>query len=449
MSQEKKGLVRALGLRQATMLNMIDMVGIGPFVALPIILLGFPGKFSLIPWLIGAVISFADGLVWSELGAAWPEAGGSFIFLQKLYKGKTGRMFAFLYSMQTSVHLPLVMTSATLGLVNYLKYVVLLNFWQTKLVMIAVVILVVAMLYRKISSVGKIGTVLSVIMVFLLVWTIATGAFAFDSKILASNTASKSVISDWSNTAVWILIGQYSAKSVYAYLGYYNVCHIGGEIKNPTKNIPRSILLSILFIALLYIGMQWVVAGSVSVNEVKDGNAPLLSILFEKVYGKQVAYVVTAILVIVACSSLFSLMLGYSRIIYASAKEGMHFKVLAHLHPTKQFPDYVLLIFGGIAIVFCLFFDEASSVFSFIVITRIFIQFIPQAVGVIRMRIQNRKGELPFQMPLYPLPALFSILAWLFLFFTAGSKYYIPGFGVLVVGMALYFLFFRKQIRKK
>lgn len=445
MVQGKKGLVRALGLGQATMLNMIDMVGIGPFVALPIILMGFPGKFSLIPWLIGVVISFADGLVWSELGAAWPEAGGSFIFLQKLYKGRAGRMFAFLYSMQTSVHLPLVMTSATLGLVNYLKYVVPLGVWSTKLVMISVVLIVVFMLYRKISSVGKIGTVLSVVMVFLLVWTIGTGAYAFDGKIMAANSASKSAISNWTNMAVWVLVGQYTSKAVYAYLGYYNVCHIGGEIKNPTKNIPRSILLSILFIGVLYLGMQWVVAGSVPMNEIADGNAPLLSILFEKVYGKHIAYVVTAVLVVVACSSLFSLMLGYSRIIYASAKEGMHFKVLAHLHPTKHFPDYVLLIFGSIAILFCLFFNEASSVFSFIVVTRIFIQFIPQAVGVIRMRLQKRQAELPFQMPLYPLPALFSILAWLFLFFTAGSKYYIPGFGVLVVGIALYFLFFRKK----
>jgi len=445
MSDDKKGLVRALGLGQATMLNMIDMVGIGPFVALPIILTGFPGKFSLIPWLIGVVISFADGLVWSELGAAWPEAGGSFIFLQKLYKGRAGRMFAFLYSMQTSVHLPLVMTSATLGLVNYLKYVVPLGVWSTKLVMISVVLIVVFMLYRKISSVGKIGTVLSVVMVFLLVWTIGTGAYAFDGKIMAANSASKSAISDWTNMAVWVLVGQYTSKAVYAYLGYYNVCHIGGEIKNPTKNIPRSILLSILFIGILYLGMQWAVAGSVPMNEIADGNAPLLSILFEKVYGKHIAYVVTAVLVVVACSSLFSLMLGYSRIIYASAKEGMHFKVLAHLHPTKHFPDYVLLIFGGIAMLFCLFFSEASSVFSFIVVTRIFIQFIPQAVGVIRMRLQKRQAELPFQMPLYPLPALFSILAWLFLFFTAGSKYYIPGFGVLVVGIALYFLFFRKK----
>lgn len=448
MSQEKKGLVRALGLGQATMLNMIDMVGIGPFVALPIILSTFAGQFSLVPWLIGALVSLADGVIWAEMGAAWPEAGGSFIFLQKLYRGRLGRMFAFLYSMQTSIHLPLVITSASLGLVNYLKYVVVLDFWQTKAVMIGIVIIVVALLYRKISSVGKIGTVMSVIMVLMLVGTIITGGIAYDSNLMAANTASHYGFSGWQNTAFWILIGQFTSKTVYAYLGYYNTCNIGGEIKNPTKNIPRSILLSIVFIAILYIAMQWVVAGAIPASLIKTGNEPLLSILFEKVYGKEIAYFVTAILVIVACSSLFALMLGYSRIIYASAKEGLHFKPLAHLHPTKHFPDYVLLVFGGIAIVFCLLFSEPSVVFSFIVITRIFIQFIPQAVGVILMRVQKRKAELPFRMPLYPLPAIVSIIAWLFLFFSANKqsiRYILIG---LVVAVGIYFLFFDKKTKK-
>ena len=448
MSQQKKGLVRALGLGQATMLNMIDMVGIGPFVALPIILLAFPGQFSLVPWLFGAVVSLADGLIWAEMGAAWPEAGGSFIFLQKLYRGRLGRMFAFLYSMQTSIHLPLVITSASLGLVNYLKYVVVLDFWQTKLVMVGIVVIVVALLYRKISSVGKIGTVMSVVMVLVLVWTIITGGMAYSAGTMAGNTVSRPIFSGWQNTAFWILTGQYSAKAVYAYLGYYNVCNIGGEIKSPTKNIPRSILLSIFFISVLYIGMQWGVAGAIPIAKIKDGNAPLLSILFEQVYGKRVAYLVTVILVVVACSSLFALMLGYSRIIYASAKEGLHFKPLAHLHPTKHFPDYVLLVFGAIAMVFCLIFKEASSVFSFIVVTRIFIQFIPQAVGVMAMRVRKRKDELPFKMPLYPLPAVLSILTWLFLFFSAGRQ----SIGVVSVGLlvavCLYFLFFDKKEKR-
>ncbi|QES89924.1 APC family permease [Rhizosphaericola mali] len=445
MQGEKIGLKRVLGLRQATVLNMIDMVGIGPFAALPIILLGFPGKFSVIPWIIGAIISLADGMIWAELGSAWPEAGGSFIFLQKLYKGKTGRMMAFLYSMQTSLHLPLVVTSAALGLVNYLKYVVPMGYWETKLVMVAIVAIVVGLLYRKISSVGKIGMAMSVVMVFMLLWTIGTGAFAYDSHLMDANSVRMPHFNSWFNIAFWMMVGQYTSKTVYAFLGYYNVCHIGGEIKNPHQNIPRSILLSIGIIAILYIAMQWFVAGAVPISEIKDGNAPLLSIFFEKVYGKNVAYIVTGILVIVACSSLFALMLGYSRIIYAAAKEGLHFKLFAHLHPTKDFPDYVLLVFGGIAIIFCICFEQTSTVFSFIVVTRIFIQFIPQAIGVIMLRVKKRTPELHFKMPAFPILAIFSILVWVLLFISSGWKYGKFGIGVILFGYIIYKLLIRQK----
>lgn len=444
MSTEK-GLKRALNLRSATVLNMIDMVGIGPFTVLPVILLALPGKFSLLPWLVGAVVSLADGMIWSELGAAWPEAGGSFVFLQKLYRGRLGKILAFLYSMQTSIHLPLVLTSASLGLVNYLRYVLPLGFWQGKAVMVGIVVLVVALLYRKISTIGKIGFVLSVVMILMLLWTIVTGVVSFDAKTWTSNSIMPAQLLHWNNIVFWTFIGSYTSKTVYAYLGYYNVCHIGGEIKNPAKNIPRSILISIVCIAVLYIAMQGVVAGAVPQSEITSENIPLLSILFEHVYGKGIAFVVTGVLLVVACSSLFALMLGYSRIIYAAACQGMHFKIFAHVHPTKHFPDYVLLVFGGIAVIFCLLFDQPSSVFRFIVVTRILIQFVPQAVGVILMRVQKRTNELPFQMPFFPFVAILSIVIWLFLFVTSGLQYLGAGIAIIAVGLLLYFLFFNNK----
>lgn len=442
---EKPQLQRVLGLPQATVLNVIDMVGIGPFMTLPIILLAFPGKFSVIPWIVGAMISLADGLVWSELGSAWPKAGGSYVFLQKLFTGKPGKMMAFLYSLQTSLHTPLVITSAAIGFANYLGYLVPLNFWQGKLVMIALVLLVVWLLYRGIKDIGKIGVVLSVIVVGMLLWTIITGGIAFDGQLLKSNSLLPKQVASFGQKAWWFVIGNYTSKTLYAFLGYYNVCHIGSEIKNPQRNIPRSIILSIIVIAILYVSMQFVIAGALPANSIVDENTPVISLLFEKVYGKNVAYVATVLLLIVAASSLFALLLGYSRIIYAAACEGMHFKLFAHLHPVKRFPDYVLLVFGGVALVFCLLFDRPSAIFRFIVVTRIFIQFIPQAVGVVLMRIKKRTKELHFKMPFYPAVPVFAVLMWSFIFFASGTGYFLTGIGVILVGLLFYFLRFRQK----
>jgi amino acid transporter len=152
-------------------------------------------------------------------------------------------------------------------------------------------------------------------------------------------------------------------------------------------------------------------------------------------------------LLIVAGSSLFALLLGYSRVIYASAKDGMHFKIFAHLHPTKKFPDYTLIVFGALAIIFCLAFNKPSAVFGFIVVTRIFIQFIPQAVGVILLRVRKRTHELHFKMPLFPLIPIFSILVWIFVFITSGYKYFTSGIAIIIVGLILYFIFIKKKRR--
>jgi amino acid transporter len=194
--------------------------------------------------------------------------------------------------------------------------------------------------------------------------------------------------------------------------------------------------------------MQWMVAGSVSQAKITNENVPVISILFEQVYGRGVAEIATVILLVVAGSSLFALLLGYSRIDYAAARDGMHFKVFAHLHPTKHFPDYTLLIFGAIAIVFCLLFSRPSAVFGFIVVTRIFIQFVPQAIGVMLLRIKKRTAELTFRMPLYPVIPIFSVLIWTFVFITSGYQYFSSGIAIIIIGLVLYFLFFNRKDRK-
>ncbi len=443
--EQKAGLARSLNLPQATVLNMIDMVGIGPFITLPIIMVAFPGKFSLLPWLVGAIVALSDGFVWGELGAAWPHAGGSYIFLQKLYKGRFGHVLAFLYILQTTIHLPLVITSAAIGIVDYAGFIVHLGFWQGKLIMVGIVMIVVFLLYRKVVDASKIGIVFSVIVVGLLLWTIITGVVGFNSELFNENLRTSTALSNIQGMAFWFAIGHYTSKTIYAYLGYYNVCNLGSEIKDPTRNIPKSIIISIVGIAILYLLMQGAVAGSISPSLIVNENAPVISILFEQVYGKGMAEAATVVLLVVACSSLFALMLGYTRIIYAAAKDKMHFKIFAHLHPTRKFPDYALLIFGGLAIVFCLIFRRPSVVFGFIVVTRIFIQFIPQAIGVIGLRIKKRTNELKFKMPWYPVIPVFSILIWTFVFITSGYVYFTSGIIIILIGLLLYYLFFRKK----
>src|SRR6478735_8244559 len=127
-------LVRSLGLAQATAINMTDMVGIGPFITLPMVISMMNGPYFLYAWLAGALLSFVDAMVWSELGAAFPKAGGSYNFLKEAYgEHKAGKLMSFLFVWQTMIQAPLVIASAAIGFAAYLSYLVPLDAVSSKL----------------------------------------------------------------------------------------------------------------------------------------------------------------------------------------------------------------------------------------------------------------------------------------------------------------------------
>ncbi len=428
-------LQRRLGLLQATAINMIDMVGIGPFITLPMVIGMMNGPYFLYAWIAGALLSFVDAMVWSELGAAFPKAGGSYNFLKEAYgPEKTGKLMSFLFVWQTMIQAPLVIASAAIGFASYLSYLLPLTSITSKAVSGGVVILIVVLLYRKIEAIGKISVFLWVGVIFTMFWIIgggiAHGNFAEPIKHMNDGLTI--------NYAFVAAMGFAGVKSVYSYLGYYNVCHLGGEIVNPSKNIPRSMFLSIAAISALYIAMNVSVTSVVPWNEAKDSEF-LISVFMQRIAGDVAAVVVTCLILWVAFASVFSATLGYSRIPYAAAEDGAFFKVFAKLHPTRQFPYISLLFLGGVAFVFSLLF-RLSDVISAILAMRILVQFIGQAIGLILLKRRKPKEEFPYHMPLYPLPIYLAILMWVGILLATGLKMMLTGVIVIAAGTIVYFI---------
>ncbi len=440
MGQPQQTLHRQLGLFQATTLNMIDMVGIGPFITLPIVM-GLLGGQYLYAWIAGAILSLIDAMVWSELGAAYPLAGGSYNFLKEAYgKNGLGRMMSFLYIWQTIIQAPLVAASAAIGFSQYIVYLIPLVPWQQKMVAGAVIIFVTFLLYRKIDSIGKIGVLLWSGVLLTLGWIIIGGISHgnFFAPLLQLNVGFS-----WQHILSFAF-GQACIKTVYSYLGYYNVCHLGSEIKNPGKNIPRSMFISVIGIAILYLAMNISVGSVIGWQQVqmwqKAGiNNFLISTFIEKLYGITAAKIATVMILWVALASLFAVLLGYSRVPYAAAVDGSFFKIFAKLHPTKQFPYISLLTIAAFAFVFSLLL-RMSDVISGILAMRIILQFIGQAVGVVLLRKRNANKQLPYKMPLYPLPVILAIAMWGAMFYATGLtviKYFVA---VFISGFIVYLI---------
>jgi fructoselysine transporter len=430
---------RKINLLQATSINMIDMVGIGPFVVMPFVVAQFDTGLFIWAWIFGAVTALADAMIWSELGAKYPLAGGTYNFHRIAFGEKGGKLMSFLFVWQTSIQAPLVVASAAIGFAQYLTYIVPLEVWQQKAVSGGLVLLVFLLLYRKIETIGKISVVMGSIVVLTIIWIIASGLMAQQQSVKILPTGNESFFT----LAFWGAIGHASVKTVYAYLGYYNVCHLGGEIKNPGKNIPRSIFISIIGISTLYLLMNISVMGVIPWQVVKSDDKYLVSTFMQLIYGNQAGVIVTVLILCIAFSSLFAVVLGYSRVPYAAAVDGNFFKPFARLHPTKNFPYVSLIFLCALGFAFSLLF-RLSDVISSILAMRIIVQFIGQGVGVSLLRKKFGTKELPFRMWLFPVPVIVSILIWIFLFISTGW-FALWGSLIAVAGVLVYFVIYKNR----
>jgi basic amino acid/polyamine antiporter, APA family len=408
-------LARDIGLGGATALNMNDMIGVGPFITLPLIVGAMGGPQAMLGWILGALFALCDGMVWAELGAAMPHSGGSYFYLREIYgREKLGRLISFLFIWQLSFSAPLSIASGAIGLAGYASY-----FWPglghggAKFLAMVVVAAATALLYRKIGRIARISKFLWIGVMATIAWVIVAGFTHFNAHRAFDFPPDAFTLSH----RFFLGMGSAMLIATYDYWGYYNVSFLGGEVRDPAKTIPRALLLSILLVGCLYMLMNISVLGIVPWREMgQGGGLYVISIFMQRIYGVWAANLVTVLVMWTAFASVFSLMLGYSRVPYAAALDGNYFKAFARVHPQDRFPYVSLLALAAVALLCC--FLPLANVIAALVVIRIMLQFLVQAVGLIVLRIQRPDLPRPFRMWLYPLPALLAITGFLFILFS-------------------------------
>ena len=432
-------LERRITLLPATALNMSNMIGIGPFITIPLLMTGLGGPQALAGWAVALVIVIADGLIWSELGAAMPGSGGTYQYLREGFGPRYGRLMAFLFIWQFILSGPLEIASGYIGFANYARYV-----WpgmgHASGVAIAVVIgaVNIALLYRRIDSISRLTVTLWVGSLVTTLAVIVSGALNFNPAIafdLPPDAFSFSL-------GFFIGLGASARIGIYDYLGYYNICYIGDEVQAPGRVIPRAILISVVAVALIYAGINLSIIGVIPWREFVPASAHpesdfIVSVFMERLYGTPVATVFTAMVLWTAFGSVFALLLGYSRIPYAAALDGTFFRIFGRVHPEKHFPHVSLVIIGVIAILCSTF--SLGMVIDALLTTRILVQFIGQVVAVVRLRAVRPDMPRPFRMWLYPLPALVALLGWIFVLGTSDPLVILFGLATLALGVVAFF----------
>lgn len=459
-------LIRGVGLAGATMLNMIDMIGVGPFITLPLIIAAMAGPQAMLGWVFGAALVICDGLVWAELGAAMPGSGGSYRYLNEIYgEGRLGRLMSFLFVWQLTFSAPLSIASGCIGFAMYAVYafpsldqtiataalhvpVPLVGNLDAGLqvtlgsfVACGVCLLATLLLYRKITVIEKLTRYLWAGVMLTLLWVIASGIWYFRPALAFDFPPDAFTLRPEFFTG----LGAALLIAVYDYWGYYNVCFLGGEMRDPGRTIPRAVLLSIVLVAAIYIVMNISILGVIPWREFSaqadsDARRYVISSFMERLYGPRAALVATALIMWTAFASVFSLLLGYSRVPYTAARDRNYFRVFARVHPRQHFPHVSLLVLGGVAASFC--FLRLADVIAALVVIRILVQFIAQIVGVMVLRRRRPEMPRPFKMWLYPAPALAALCGFIYVLLMRPNfqKEVLYAAVLIVLGLVIYFI---------
>ncbi len=434
----QRELVRGFGLLQATALNMSNMVGIGPFITIPAILASMGGPQCMLGWLLGTLLALCDGLVWSELAAAMPGAGGSYLYLREAFKKtRLGLVFPFLFIWQFIFSGPLEIASGFIGFAQYIGF-----FWrsmgpvETRLVSVAVGLVVIGLLYRGITAIGRLTVVLWAGMLITVSWIILSGLANFNRALAFDFPPNAFTFS----TGFFLGLGGAMLIAMYCFLGYYDICYVGGEVRNPERVIPRAILYSVLAVAAIYSLMTLCIIAVVPWREAMESKF-IVAEFMGRLYGPWAGGLVTVLILWSAFASVFALTLGYSRIPYAAALDGNFFRSFGRLHPTGNFPHLSLLVIGGLSIAAGML--ELETVLKALLTARILVQFIGQILALHFIRTHRPDIARPFKIWLYPLPSLIALLGWAYVFLTSGWMFILFGLLILVSGAAAHRLWQR------
>lgn len=472
-------LHRHFGLLHAVALNVTMVVGAGVFITIPPMLTKLPGPYALLGWLAAGGLILVDGLIWSELATLFPGSGGTYRYLLEGFgKEKAGRLFAFLFIWQFLLSGPLELAS---GLIAVAQFSLSLSkdwfefneTWSHKYVLwesqnVAIVLdpsrwaclflgfLLIFLLYRKVSSLGKMTVVLWVGVLLALAWIIVEGILHFDPAIAW----------DWPSPPpkydfdFFKGLGGCMILAMYSYLGYYNICYMGDEVRDPGSTLPRAVLISAGLVMGLFVAVHLSMMGTVKWIAVKEAQEAvddpasfkdkqpqpdtelatnLAGKFMDQVHkGTTAKKVVTVLLIWTCLGSAFAGLLGYSRIPYGAARYGHFFSVFEKVHPFHHIP-HVSLLFVGAMTLFWSFFD-LQNVINALVTTRILEQFIAQVVAVVVLRISQPNLHRPFRIWFYPIPCALALGGWLFIYTMADLVWIMMGLTTLAAGIVAYFV---------
>ncbi|HEX3821157.1 MAG TPA: amino acid permease [Candidatus Sulfotelmatobacter sp.] len=415
-SSTSSTLIRGLGLWSATAVVIGDTIGTGIFlVSSDMARIAGSSRLVLTAWVLGGVIVLFGAFCYAELGAAFPKSGGPFVYLGR----GLGPLWGFLFGWMSSfLDRPVAMAGLAAGFVRFLSFLFPavamplfsthigsyeFNFTTAQPLAALIVIVVAAINYFSVELSGAIQVALTGAKILTLVLIIVGGLFlgAKHANVAATVTP----------TLGWATLGALLTALVpamWAYNGFNDLGDLGEEIKQPEKNIPRSILLGLATIGVLYLMANATYFHVLPVAAAAT-SPHIASDVVQSFAGSRGAVWLTIAMAISALGALHVVIMTGARIPFAMARDGVFFRFATRLHPTTHAPTGSLIFLGTVAALLALTgtFEELYSLFVFAV----WIFFALTAIALLRLRWKEPDLVRPYRVWGYPITPLIFLVA--------------------------------------
>jgi len=437
---ERDGLVRRIGIWGATAIVVGNVVGSGIFVAPGDVLreLGQPAA-CLAAWILGGLVTLAGALALAELGAAYPETGGQYVYLRRAF----GPRMAFVFGW---AELWIIKPTGAAGIaVIFAQYAQAL--WPAlpqRPLAIAALIAVYALNYRSLAASSRTQVAFTVVK--------AAGLVALGAVVLArwgagggTAGAAGGVVETSAGMPALAAWGAALVSILWTYDGWSDVTYVAGEVRQPQRVIPRALIAGTLFVTAVYLGVVWAVQSALDRTTLTPG-APVLSLVAEQAWGRTGAVAMAILILISTFGSILAGAITTPRIFFAMARDGLFFARLGRAHPRYHTPGGAILTIVVAAVAYV-----STGTFAQIITYFVFVMWLFYAltgVALFMLRRRDPDAPRPFRTPAYPLaPALFVLVSLAMLASVAWSSPRETAIGAALVasGVPAYALWTRRR----
>jgi len=401
--------------------------------------LGSPA-WLLVVWLVMGALSLCGALCYGELAVRFPEAGGGYAYLREAY----GPALAFLYGWMALLVMDPGLTAAiATGAASYVGYGLNLSARGNKLVAIVAIVTLALVNIRGVRPGAWFVRWLTVLKVgflgFIVLWAFGfqMGHWSNFVPLVAQRPGSKPLIEA---LAVGVV------GSFFSFAGWWDVSKVAGEVRNPSRTMPRAFVYGIVIVALVYILTSAAFVYLIPMEQVTNGQA-FAAQVGEVLFGRTGAQVFAAFVIVAVLGSLAALIMSAPRVYFAMARDGLFFPAAAVIHPRFNTPARCIALQAVLASLLVLTgtFEEIISYFFFVVL--VFIALTVFGIFVLRRR---QSSQLEYSTPGYPVTPIVFLLLVLLMLILLGSgqpRQSFLGVGVVALGVPVYYLLFRGRKR--